>query len=198
MGSKCWHAENMTKDIFFCMTVKQILCQSNCEAGEVCSFGNAFKPASAGSMFFFDVQKEQLQSMQSRVRKWRVSVTYDHNLGIFVPVSKVDGKQVQCGLCRANSTKRGSCQNELSCRPLSSRELLIFNDATDFGDGRIGTGINDAGHVEGMREHLPIIVMIVMSQMTALTPTNVLQIQEVGIYCHEVLRLVSYVRLQTL
>lgn len=124
----------MLKESVLCMKMLQILSTSSneMEDGGKYWFGDAANPARAGRMFCFDVSREQNNGLQrsndSIVRKWGFGITYDENLGIFVPVTKVTGKPVQCCLCRSHSTRRGFCQHELSCRPNSLNELVVEND----------------------------------------------------------------------
>lgn len=104
---------NMTQDVF----VER-------SGGRKSQIGDEISSASTGRFFLFEIQKEHIRPLQRIVvKKWSFYVTYDGNLGVFVLVSKVDGKLVKCYLCRSNACRRGLCEQELSCLNRSSMEL---------------------------------------------------------------------------
>lgn len=124
MESKCWHVDQLLEDVIFCMRLNAML-----ENDLSTYFPRSIRLKNSGKMFFFNVGKQNSKMESSTIaKKWHISVTYDENLGVFVPVAKVFGKPVACCVCRSSSTRRGFCMHELSCRPSSSKEIMSCSE----------------------------------------------------------------------
>lgn len=65
---------------------------------------------------------------KSVVRKWGFRIVYDDNISIFVSLSDVHGKPLKFCLCRSNYNISGFCQNQLTCRPNKSNDIVISDE----------------------------------------------------------------------
>lgn len=152
--SKFWHVEALQNDVLAVMSVEVLTKRK--DTAELSYFGNDIRSSCTGRLFSFYLQKKNPTLTESIIRRWRFAVTYDDNLNVFVPVVDVYREPVQCCTCRQNSTRRGFCQHELSCRPRSSNDFVMPTSCGFHADhGFTESGVRTSQVVDGEYEKQP-------------------------------------------